>query len=302
MRETNTQWHPAFVGAVGLEFRKERAGLVFEKEHSLNTKPLQIDLLVIRKEEESCSLSNEIGKIFRKYNIMEYKSPEQHLDVDVFYKAEAYACLYKAYGKTVDERKAAEITVSIVRETKPEGLFRYFRENSVPVENPYPGIYYVLGETVFPTQIIVGKELDRKQHSWLRSLSGSMEEEDMRLMLEDVRNLGDKFDRELADSVLEVCLRENRELIERLMGDDSMSDVLMEIMGPKINEMMESRMIEIRRQAKDEGMEQGLEQGLERGIHYLVDALRDYGHSDEEIKAAIIKKYQLSEEQAVSYL
>lgn len=51
-----------------------------------------------------------------------------------------------------------------------------------------------------------------------------------------------------------------------------------------------------------EKFEQGLEQGLEQGIHYLVDAFREYGHSDEEIKAAIIKKYQLSEEKAGSYL
>ena len=51
-----------------------------------------------------------------------------------------------------------------------------------------------------------------------------------------------------------------------------------------------------------EKFEQGLERGLKQGIHCLVDAFRDYGHSDEEIKAAIIKKYQLSEEEAVSYL
>lgn len=281
----NTQWHPAFVSAMELEFREERAGLAFEKEHNLNTKPLQIDLLIIRKE-ECVSLSNEIGKIFRKFNILEYKSPEQHLDVDVFYKAEAYACLYKSYGESVNERKADEITVSLVREAKPEGLFRYFRERGVRVEEAYPGIYYIFGEVLFPTQIIVGKELDRRQHSWLRFLSGSMEMEDMRLMLEGMRRLEDKFDRELADSVLEVGIRENRELIKQLMGDDNMSEALLEIMEPMI--------IEIRRQAKTEGIEQG--------IRCLVDAFRDYGHSDEEIKEAIIKKYGLSEEEAVSYL
>ena len=302
MKETNTQWHPAFISAMELEFKEDRAGLTFDKEHNLNTKPLQIDLLVIRKDEESARLSNEIGGIFRKFNIVEYKSPEQHLDVDVFYKAQAYACLYKSYGGTVNERKADEISVSIVRETKPEGLFQYFRERGIPVGKPYPGIYYISGEVLFPTQIIVGKELDRKQHSWLRFLSCHMKEEDIRLMLEDVRNLEDRFDKELADSVLEVCLKENRELIEKLMGDDSMSDVLLEIMGPKINEIvkskinaiMESKTIEIRRQAKTEGLEQG--------IRCLVDAFRDYGHSDEEIKAAIIKRYELSEEEAASYL
>ena len=257
MKDTNTQWHPGFIGAMDLEFKEDRGRLIFEKEHNLNTRPLQIDLLIIRKDGESGNLSNEIGEIFRKFNIIEFKSPEQHLDVDVFYKTESYAGLYKSYGIAVDERKAADITVSIVRETKPEGLFRYFREHGVPVRNPHPGIYYILGEVLFPTQIIVVRELDKGQHSWLRFLSGSVEEEDMRMFLAEVRCLEDKLDRESADSVLEVCLRENRELIEKLIGDDSMSEALLEIMEPKI--------IEIRRQAKTEGLEQGLERGLERG-------------------------------------
>ena len=297
MKDTNTQWHPGFIGAMDLEFKEDRERLTFEKEHNLNTKPLQVDLLIIKKEGPG-SIHNEIGEIFRKYNIVEYKSPKQHLDVDVFYKSGAYASLYKSYGKTVDERTADDMTVTIVREGKPEGLFQYFRKRGIPVENPHPGIYYVLGEVLFPTQIIVGKELDKRLHSWLRSLTSNAEEEDLRKVLEDVRRLKDKLDRESADSVLEVLLRENRELAEKLMEDDSMSEALLEIMEPKIKEIMESRIIEIQRQARTEGLEQGLEQG----IHYLVEAFRDYGHSDEEIKAAIIKRYQLSEEKAVSYL
>lgn len=293
MEDTNTQWHPGFIGAMDLEFKEDRGMLSFEKEHNLNTKPLQVDLLIIKKE-GSGSIHNEIGEIFRKYNIVEYKSPKQHLDVDVFYKTGAYASLYKSYGETVDGRAADDMTVTIVREGKPEGLFQYFMKRGIPVENPHPGIYYVLGEVLFPTQVIVGKELDKKQHSWLKSLSSNVGEEDLRKVLEDVRKLKDKPDRESADSVLEVLLRENRGLVERMMGDDSMSDALLEIMEPKIKEIMEPKIIEIRRQARAEGLEQG--------IRYLVDAFRDYGHSDDEIKAAIIKKYHLSEEEAVSYL
>lgn len=126
MKETKIQWHPAFVSAMQLEFKEDREKLFFEKEHNLNTKPLQIDLLVIRKK-EPWNTGNEIGKLFRKYNIIEYKSPKQQLDIDVFYKTEAYAGLYKSYGKTVDGRKAEDITVSIVRDRKPEKLFRYLQ-------------------------------------------------------------------------------------------------------------------------------------------------------------------------------
>ena len=163
MKEIKVQWHPGFVAAMDLELSANRGDLVYEKEYNLNTKPLEIDLLVIKKESH-VQISNEIGRIFRGHNIMEYKSPDDHLDVDTFYKAGAYASLYKSYGKTVDERKAEDITVSMVREVRPRGLFKYFKEHGIEIGNPYHGIYYVLDGVLFPTQIIVTGELDGQNH------------------------------------------------------------------------------------------------------------------------------------------
>lgn len=105
MQETKVQWHPGFVAAMNLEFSQNKKDLLFEKEYNLNTKPLEVDLLIIRKDGFT-SISNEIGKIFRGHNLLEFKSPKDHLDIDVFYKTVAYASLYKSYGRTVDERKA----------------------------------------------------------------------------------------------------------------------------------------------------------------------------------------------------
>lgn len=124
MKETKIQRHSAFVSAMGLDFGPDRADLIFEKEYNLNTKPLEIDLLVIKKE-ASFQIGSEIGKSFKGHNIVVYKSPEDHLDIDTFFKTLAYACLYKSYGKTVDAIKAEDITISIIREAKPVGLFRY---------------------------------------------------------------------------------------------------------------------------------------------------------------------------------
>lgn len=71
MNGTKIQWHPGFVAAMNLEFAKDRSGLIFEKEYNLNTKPLEIDLLVIKKE-AAVKITNEIGILFRGHNIMEY--------------------------------------------------------------------------------------------------------------------------------------------------------------------------------------------------------------------------------------
>ena len=83
------------MAAVNLELSANRNDLFYEREYNLNTKPLEIDLLVIKKN-RAVQVENEIGRIFRGHNILEYKSPEDHLNIDTFYKSEAYAALYKS--------------------------------------------------------------------------------------------------------------------------------------------------------------------------------------------------------------
>lgn len=237
MNEIEVQWHPGFVAAMNLELAGNRADLIYEKEYNLNTKPLAIDLLVIKKEHH-IRIENEVGKLFRGHNIMEYKSPQDHLDIDVFYKSGAYASLYKAYGTTVDERTAEDITVSIVRERKPAGLFDYFEKHGIQVTNPYHGIYYILDHVLFPTQIIVTGELGKGNHIWLKALSDKMEKQDMKELLEHVNALTQKQERELADSVLEVSVRANRRVADELRGGDSVCNALLELMEPEINKIV----------------------------------------------------------------
>lgn len=62
MSDIKIQWHPAFIATMNLELIQNRNDLVFEKEYNLNTKLLEIDLLVIKKE-VSIQLANEIGTI-----------------------------------------------------------------------------------------------------------------------------------------------------------------------------------------------------------------------------------------------
>ena len=49
MEEIKIQWHTGFVAAMDLEFGENRKDLIYEKEYNLNTKPLEIDLLVERR-------------------------------------------------------------------------------------------------------------------------------------------------------------------------------------------------------------------------------------------------------------
>lgn len=182
----------------------------------------------------------------------------------------------------MDAIKADDITVSLIREAKPEGLFRYFKKHGAAVSNPHNGIYYITEGVLFPTQVIVTRELEGELHAWLKPLSDNAEEEDMRRLFRKISRLEEKSDRELADSVLEVSVKANKQLVENLRGDDDMGQALLEIMEPVLLE-------------REKQVEK-------RGIIYLVDTMRDYGHDDSEIKKAIMNKYALSEEEVAEYL
>ncbi len=256
MKDTKIQWHPGFVAAMNLEFKENRNDLIFEKEHNLNTKPLEVDLLIIKKD-ASVHIMNEIGAFFRGHNIIEYKSPKDSLDIDVFYKSMAYASLYKAYGKTVDERKADDITVSIIRESRPRELFKYFDEHGYSLEPQSKGVYRIEGTVLFPVQIIVTKELNQDTHTWLRALSENLQKEDIQRLLDTMQNLTETEDREMADSVLEVSLTANKRMVEKLIGDGNMYEALMEIMEPQLVLRDEAKM--------KEGLQKGLQKGMQKG-------------------------------------
>lgn len=48
------------------------------------------------KRQKELPVHKNIGRIFRKYNIIEYKSPVDYLGIDDFYKVYGYLCFYKA--------------------------------------------------------------------------------------------------------------------------------------------------------------------------------------------------------------
>lgn len=301
MKHPSLQWHPAFVAAMNLELKANRADLDFQKEYNLNTKPLEIDLLVIKKH-PGIRVENEIGRIFRGHNIMEYKSPGDSLDIDVFYKAQAYAALYKSYGTTVDKIKAEDVTVTLLREAGPAGLFRHLREHGCEVSNPWPGIYYIAGTVLFPTQIVVTGELDKTSHIWLASLSADLNRQDMAGLLGQLTLLHDRYDQELADSVLKISIGANKEIVKELLGDERMYQALLEIMEPQLllrEKEAEKRGLEI---GEQRGFEIGERRGLGIGIQGTVAARREFGQTDDEIKAAIMKTYRLSEAEADEYL
>lgn len=211
-----TQWHPAFYGAMQLELADDKKKLDFAEEVILNTLPLRLDMLVIKKKKNH-SIRNEIGRIFQKYNILEYKSPDDELDIDSFLKGLVYVFLYKIKETHRDHILLSDISLSFIRERKPIKLLKNLIEKNFSVEEKYPGIYYINRTECFPIQIIVTKELDFHNHIWLKSLSSRMSQKEAVELLEVTKRMEEPDEKKHADSVWEVVVTQNKEIIQKLM-------------------------------------------------------------------------------------
>lgn len=142
-KDKKVQWHPAFYGAMHLEFKDNKEELEFTEELILNTLPLRVDMLVVKKK-IPCNIQNEIGRMFRKHNLLEYKSPEDKLNYNVFLKGIAYAYLYKTKETYIDEILLEELTLTFIRGRKPVKLFKKLKKEKFLIEEKWRGIYYIL--------------------------------------------------------------------------------------------------------------------------------------------------------------
>ena len=232
------QWHPAFCCAVRLELKESKKELSFENEHNLNSKPIQIDLLVIKKSEDVV-INNEIGRFFKGHNVLEYKSPEDALGVDEYYKSLAYACLYKSAGSFADAIQAEDITISLVRSRKPERLFQFFKEKKYEITNPYKGIYYVKKEGLFDTQVIVSKELNYTEHIWIKSLQENLSQKEIRTLVSSIQELKEVEDKRNAEAVMNVVLEVNKKGFGKVKEEEAVASALRELMAPEIEKAVE---------------------------------------------------------------
>jgi len=71
--EEGIPWHTAFFEAIQMELDEYSRDLQFTSEFPLNTRPLKIDVVIIKKSRDVVIKKN-IAAIFRKENIVEYKN------------------------------------------------------------------------------------------------------------------------------------------------------------------------------------------------------------------------------------
>ena len=229
------KWHPGFYGGMKLEMKSNEECFTYEVERVLSDEPVRMDMLIIKKK-ENVELDNPIAKFFRRHNVVEYKSPDDALTIDDLYKTIGYACLYKGYGKTVNEIPAEELTVSIFRHRYPRKLFGELKKQNIEVVCKYPGIYYVKVMYSIPVQIVVIKELEPLEHPALKILTKDADENEIKEFIRRYASADSPADRNNADAVLQVSVSANKGTYSRIAKEDNkMCEALKELFKDEID-------------------------------------------------------------------
>lgn len=273
-----THWHPVFFAGIQIELQDDADNLEFESEHQLSKKPMRVDVLIIKKEKDR-PVKKNIGRIFRKHNILEYKSPDDHLSIDDFYKVYGYTCFYKTDVAYVNSIPLEELTITLVSSGFPRELARHLKNvRNYIVKSAGQGIYSVTGD-IFPIQILVTSELSLEENLWLRSLTNKLDTpENAKLLMEDYM---EHKENSLYRPVIETIMRTNQKLFEEVNG---MSDIFMEI----VQEKFDRKLKEETEKAVKREVEKALQREVEKALETEVEkALK------KEVEKALERQMQL---------
>ena len=253
------QWHPAFASALQLEFKEYKDILTYTIEKELTQEPLKIDVVIVKKE-KNVEIDKAIGRILRKYNIFEYKSPTDYLSIDDYYKVKAYAYLYKVIEKGENSIDIDEMTITLTSTRYPKKLMNYLEEKKIIVEKVQKGIYYIKGTSI-DTQILVIKEMQEEDTRYLALLQ--QQHENQRVL----RNWMIEYLSHGKDPLYEVIMS----VLEKNNLDEIM-EVFKQMGIPKISKENEAfllnaiKELKIDERLKKEGMREGIKEGIKEGI------------------------------------
>lgn len=113
------------------------------------------------------------------------------------------------------------MTISIFCNSYPRKLFQLLRRAEYTIEERFHGIYYIRGNILFDTQIIVPNRLAKGTHQSLKLLSPNVEEGDARRFIEEAMKLTQPGDRNNIEAVLQMSIAANRTLYDEIRRNHS---------------------------------------------------------------------------------
>lgn len=256
MKKENLQWHPAFAAALRLTFQEEREELQILEEYSLSKSPPRMDALILKKSPH-VKIKKKIGHIFRGYNIIEYKSPEDNLSINDFYKVYGYTCFYQSNTEKIEEITPTELTITFVCNHYPREMFRHLgKVRGMQIHDQGEGVYYLTGDPI-PIQFLYIPKLSEEENYWIQTLRNDLKagKEIRTLMANYEKNRKSKD----CAAVMNLVTRANWEQME---VEKKMCEALNELFAEELKEAD----LRGRKEGREEGKHVGKEEKLKEQV------------------------------------
>ena len=178
-----TKQNTVYCDTLKIELATTDTNTGYKPDNCMYMRPVAAYLLAILKSSD-IEIQNDIGKIFKGHNIIDYTFLRGEPDIDHLYKTIAYASLYKSSGIEDDLIKTEDVTVTLVSQHIPQQLFDRLKELGIETEKTEEGIYQIKSSMLFNTQVIVSGEMGENEQEWLKSLINYVQDDFLpRLML-----------------------------------------------------------------------------------------------------------------------
>ena len=239
-----SDWHREFERIIRGDARPYGKDVDIRIEEELGIDPPRVDYLILDDKKRLMAHTKAIYRIFRQHNIVEYKNPNDSLNMRVISKIIGYGNFYIGLAEHEGDRPRNEVTLSLYRDKANKELFDEMIENGTLVKTDVPGIYNVQKLTELPFQIVIGSELEGDEHAEFRLLTNHAKENDVRIVAEKLENSTDTQVQEDGKKLFEFI--ESRtpgitrtvlnELDEKEGGHEKLASILMDVLKPEIDE------------------------------------------------------------------
>ena len=252
--------HYGFYGAFRAEYGSSSANFEFEHEKVLGVEPLRADVVAVKRNKQA-TLTDGIGRFLAPHNIIEYKSPDDTLNIKDFYKIQGYACIYQWIEPNVS---GDELAISIFRHRYPREMFKDLHKLGRGVEETYPGVYVVTGPLTVPAQVIVTSRLPPGEYGLFKILTKGAKREDIAKFLEDF----DLYEPEDVRAILGVSTALNEETYRAIWEEGRMVGALERLMQAELARRDAEKEAEFAKKeaiSKAQALSQGRSEGIKEG-------------------------------------
>lgn len=263
-----TRFHHGFYAAMEICYGLANIPLTYEQEVELGKDPVRLDFLIIKKEPDIV-MNDPIGEFLRQVNIFEYKSPEDGLSIDDFYKVQGYGLIYKGFGRKVNELPLENLTLTLVRHRYPRDMMKMLRDSGITVSEVHSGIYRFEGNLSIPVQLVITSQITLDEYDGydgLKLLAKGATMEDIKIYIEKVIASGNERLKDNAGTVIEVCLDVNKKLKGAKEMYESVKEVFKDAFARERQEGRQEGRLEGRLEGREEGRQEGTEKANERVV------------------------------------